>query len=112
MHSKQTNPGKQAHAHEQEPVPDIDALKRRHRELENQKIAAETNLDRATEELDRLRNEAREQYGTDDLEDLRQKLEEMKSDNERKRYDYDRHLAQIETELGRIENDRPEAPRP
>ena len=91
--------------------PDIESLKRRHRELENQKIAAQTNLDRAAEELDQLRRDAREQYGTEDLDQLRQKLEEMKRDNERKRVDYDRHLGQIEKELGEIENDRPTPPR-
>ena len=107
MPSKQTNPSKQA----QDQAPDIDALKKRHRELENQKIAAETNLARANEELDRLKNEAREQYGTDDLNQLRQKLDEMKVDNDRKRADYDRHLAQIEKELNQIEDNRPETPR-
>ena len=95
----------------QQQPPDIESLKRRHRELENQKIAAQTNLDRAAEELDQLKRDAREQYGTDDLEQLRLKLEEMKRDNERKRVDYDGHLAQIENELSQIENDRPVAPR-
>ena len=104
----QTNPTKhQAPGHQ---PPDIDSLKRRHRGLENQKIAAQTNLDRAAEELDQLKRDAREQYGTDDLGQLRQKLEEMKRDNERKRVDYDRHLGQIENELSQIENDRPAAP--
>ena len=81
-----SNPGKP-----QQP-PDIEALKKRHRELENQRIAAQTNLKTATDQLELLKKESREQYGTDDLDQLRDKLEEMKRDNERKRVEYDRHL--------------------
>ena len=95
-----SNPGKP-----QQP-PDIEALKKRHRELENQRIAAQTNLKTATEQLEQLKKESREQYGTDDLKQLKEKLEEMKRDNERKRVDYDRHLAEIEKNLDQVEQDR------
>jgi|1185.fasta_scaffold128327_2 chromosome segregation ATPase len=87
--------------------PDIEALKRRHRELADQKIAAETNLERATDQLEQLKHDAREQYGTDDLGRLRDLLEEMKRDNERKRIEYDRHLSEVEKGLDEIEQDRP-----
>ena len=86
--------------------PDIEALKKRHRELENAKIAAQTNLKTATDQLEQLKKESREQYGTDDLKRLVDKLEEMKRDNERKRLDYDRHLAEIEKNLSQVEQDR------
>ena len=85
--------------------PDIEALKKRHRELENQRIAAQTNLKTATDQLEQLKKESREQYGTDDLDRLREKLEEMKRDNERKRVEYDRHLAEIERNLDEVERD-------
>jgi len=87
--------------------PDIEALKKRHRDLANQKIAADTNLERATEQLEQLKKDAREQYGTDDLGRLQQLLEEMKQENERKPVEYDRHLAEIEKSLAEIEQNRP-----
>ena len=86
--------------------PDIEALKKRHRELENAKIAAQTNLKTAMDQLEQLKKESRDQYGTDDLKQLVDKLEEMKRDNERKRLDYDHHLAEIEKNLSQVEQDR------
>jgi len=91
-------------------IPDIEALKKRHRELDHQKVTAQAHLDSATKQLDQLKNEAREQYGTDDLNQLREKLDEMKRENEHKRVEYDRHLARIETELRKIEDDRAAGP--
>ena len=98
-----SNPGKSL-------PPDIEALTKRHRELHNQRIAAQTNLDRATEQLEQLKKDAREQYGTDDLKQLREKLEAMKRDNENKRVEYDRHLVEIERNLAASEQQRPAAP--
>ena len=92
-------------------APDIEALRKRHRELEHQKVTAQAHLQSATQQLDQLKTEAREQYGTDDLIELRKKLEEMKRENERKRVEYDRHLAQIETELRKIEEDGAPGPK-
>jgi uncharacterized protein YaaN involved in tellurite resistance len=99
-----SNPGKPS------PAPDIEALKKRHRELENLRIAAQTNLKTATDQLEQLKKESLEQYGTDDLKQLEAKLEDMKQDNERKRVDYARHLAEIENSLSRVEQDRPDHP--
>ena len=106
MPSNASHPG----SHSRQP-PDIESLKKRHRALENERIAAQTNLKTATHQLEQLKQESREQYGTDDLKQLREKLEEMKRDNERKRVEYDRHLAEIEKNLGQIEQDRNPPPR-
>jgi hypothetical protein len=95
-----SNPGKSS------PPPDIETLKKRHRELDNLRIAAETNLKTATLQLEQLKRESLEQYGTDDLKQLVEKLEEMRRDNERKRVDYARHLAEIENSLSEVEQDR------
>ena len=93
------------------PTPDIEALKKRHRQLDTQRIAAGANLKQASEQLEQLKKEARELYGTDDLRQLQDKLREMKLDNENKRVEYDKHLAEIEKELDRIEQDRPGPPK-
>jgi hypothetical protein len=82
---------------------DIEALKKRHRELEKDKHTAEANQRTAEEQLKRLKAEAREKYGTDDLEELKRKLAEMKQQNLTRRREYQGHLDQIEAKLGEIE---------
>jgi hypothetical protein len=50
-----------------------------------------------------LKKEAREKYGTDDLNTLREKLDAMKAENEEKRMNYQAELDRIETELKSVE---------
>lgn len=90
---------------------DIDKLRERHKILETQKITAEANLRTSQATLEKLQKQARETYGTDNLEDLRAKLEAMKLENERKREDYQQHLADIERQLGEVERQHAEATR-
>jgi hypothetical protein len=87
------------------PALDIEQLKKRHKELERHKTTAEANSQTATQQLDALKQEAREKYGTDDLDQLKKKLQEMKEGNERKRSDYQKHLEEIETRLVQVENE-------
>jgi len=82
---------------------DIELLKQRHRKLNEEKIKAETNELRAREELEKLRAEAKQKYGTDDLEELKRKLEEMKQQNLQKRRDYQTHLDSIQAKLAEVE---------
>lgn len=84
---------------------DIEALKKRYTDLDRRKAAAEANLKTATENLEVLKEQARNAYGTDNLEELRAKLEEMKRENDRKRSEYQQHLDQIETRLSEIERE-------
>ena len=84
---------------------DIEQLKKKHKELERQKTTAEANLKTANEQLDALKAEARLKYGTDDLEQLRKRLAEMKELNEKKRADYQKHLEEIETRLVQVEGE-------
>ena len=55
------------------------------------------------------KKQARESYGTDSLEELRKKLEEMKHENDRKRSDYQSHLDEIERQLADVERQHAEA---
>jgi chromosome segregation ATPase len=82
----------------------IEVLQQRFQSLNTRKIQAETNLDNARKELERLQREARDKYGTDDVDELRRKLEQMKSDNEEKRRSYQSDLDRIESELSEIES--------
>src|SRR5688500_6043641 len=84
---------------------DIEQLKKRHKELERRKTTAEADLRNATQQLDALKEEARQKYGTDDLDELRARLAEMKQSNEKKRADYQKHLEEIEIRLAQVENE-------
>jgi hypothetical protein len=82
----------------------IEQLRTRYQSLDKRKIQAETNLENARKELERLQREAREKYGTDDVDELRKKLGQMKTDNEEKRRNYQADLDRIESELAEIES--------
>ena len=85
------------------PAQDIEDLRKRHMQLVQKKAGAEANLKNANERLDELRKQAREQFGTDDPEQLKAKLEAMKQENERKRAEYQQHLEGIEAALTDVE---------
>jgi len=81
----------------------IEQLNKRYRELNDKKVEADTKLKMTRDQLDELKRKARQEYGTDDLDELRTKLEEMKAENERKRAAYQANLDRIETELEQVE---------
>ena len=82
---------------------EMDELRRRYERLRERRITAEADLKNANQELDRLKQEAREKYGTDDLAELTRMLEGMKRENERKRAEYQQPLDGIEARLADVE---------
>lgn len=82
---------------------DIDTLKERYQNLNEEKIRAEENLKNAESHLAQLRQQAIEEFGTDDLSSLREKLDQMESENEKKRADYQAKLDHIESNLSSVE---------
>jgi chromosome segregation ATPase len=81
----------------------IEKLQQRYEQLNKQKIQCETKLESARVQLDALKREARENYGTDDLTELQARLEQMKADNEEKRASYQSQLDRIESDLSQVE---------
>jgi chromosome segregation ATPase len=81
----------------------IEDLQERYQQLNKRKIQAETNLDNAKKQLEQLQQEAREKYETDDLAELRTKLDTMKAQNDQKRRDYQLQLDSIDRELAAVE---------
>ena len=81
----------------------IEELQSRFQKFSDQKIKVETQRDHAQSELEKLKAEALEQFGSDDLETLKSKLAKMKATNEQKRVDYQTQLDQIEQKLGEID---------
>lgn len=81
----------------------IEQLQARYQALNTRKIQAETHLQNAREQLATLKKQALEAYGTDDVEQLREQLQKMKSENEQKRQNYQTELNRIEGELSAVE---------
>lgn len=81
----------------------IEQLQQRYEKLHTKKIQTEANLENARKQLEQLKREALEKYGTDDLEELRVKLEAMTTENEKKRRDYQVQLDGIEKDLANVE---------
>lgn len=84
---------------------DIEQLKARHKELSDQRVAAQTELKSAEKTLKELKAKAKQEYGTDDADELAEKLEAMKQENENRRAAYEKSLDQIETELSKVEKE-------
>lgn len=83
----------------------IEELQQRYSRLNTRKIQAETNLDNARKQLESLKSQARETFGTDDIDELRDKLKEMQSENEQKRQSYQSSLDRIESELKKVDEE-------
>lgn len=80
----------------------IEQLQARFNEFNEQKIVVETDRKHALQRLEMLKATALEKYGSDDLVQLKQTLEKMKSNNESKRARYQKELDEIETKLAEI----------
>ena len=80
----------------------IEELQKRFQGLEKQKIQIETQRDHALKQLNELKTTAKEQYGSDDVVELKKKLKEMEVSNEEKRSQYQASLDTIDEDLAAI----------
>ncbi|WP_298858666.1 hypothetical protein [uncultured Gimesia sp.] len=92
-------------SNDQNEAPDIETLTAHYQELNKRKIESERDLVNAEKNLDELKQQALSDYGTDNLDELKEKLEQIKTENERKRAEYHQTLGKIETELANIETE-------
>lgn len=81
----------------------IDKLKTRYDELNRKKIEASTHLENAEKQLKKLKEKALNEYGTDDIDELKNILKQRIDDNETKKSDYQKHLDDVENNLAEIE---------
>lgn len=86
------------------PKLDLEALKQRHKDLNERRIREEETLRNAHKELEELKTKARDEHGTDDVEALRQKLDAMRAANEAKRAEYQLHLDTLSQKLAEVES--------
>ena len=87
----------------------METLKNRYKKLYDEKIRVETELKTTSAQLATHQETARNNWGTDNIEELEKKLQTIKEANEKKRKDYQDHLAAIESKLNAIKeepNDR------
>lgn len=89
----------------QSPVPDIETLSEQFQKLNKRKIESERDLVNAEKNLNELKQQAQEEYGTENLDELKEKLKQIKAENERKRAEYHQTLGQIEADLTKIETE-------
>ena len=83
----------------------IEKLQSRYKVLYEEKIRVETELKSALQELSKHKETAQKNWGTDDVVELEKKLQSIKTENEKKRSDYQKHLDSIESQLKNIKND-------
>ncbi len=84
-------------------IQSIDELQARYQSLTEQKIKVETQRDHAQQQLQKIKGEALEQFGSDELNTLKARLADMKTNNDQKRIDYQKQLDQIEQKLVEID---------
>ena len=80
----------------------IEELQTRFDGLNKQKIKVETQREHALEQLEELKSQAKELYGSDDVEQLNSTLKNLKKKNEKMRSEYQSSLDQIDSELVEI----------
>jgi hypothetical protein len=79
-------------------------LREEYRKLHEKKIATERDRQNLEERLRELREQAEQEYGTSDLEQLRRLLEERRQENERMVAEYEQHVREITGRLEAIES--------
>jgi hypothetical protein len=85
------------------PAQTLEELSKRYDQLNERKIQSGRDLQHAQDWLKELKQKAKQDYGTDDLEELKKKLEDMKRKNEEDRANYQMSLDNIEVELAEID---------
>lgn len=82
----------------------IEELTQRYNLLNTKRIQAETNLANAQQQLEEEKAKARQEFQTDDLEELKGLLAQWQKENEEKRSAYQQALDKIESDLNAVED--------
>ena len=83
----------------------IEQLRERFQQLHTEKVRAEQDHKNAQETLETLKAQAREQFGTDDIDQLKAMLQKIDAENLQKRQEYQAELEKIEGSLEAVESD-------
>jgi phage shock protein A len=88
----------------------IEKLRERFQALHTEKVRAEQDYKNAQETLDKLQEQAREQFETDDLDKLQAMLAKIEEENLEKRKEYQASLDQIDANLRMVEDSEEQTP--
>lgn len=88
----------------------LETLRQEYNVLHTKKITTDANIKNLEENLSRLRASAEQEYGTSDLEKLREILETRRQENEMKVAQYEQHVKEIKEKLAAIEEPQSEGP--
>ena len=88
----------------------IEKLRERFQALHTEKVRAEQDYKNAQETLDKLQEQAREQFETDDLDKLQAMLAKIEEENLEKRKEYQASLDKIDANLRMVEDSEEQTP--
>jgi len=83
---------------------ELDGLRQQYEQLRERKVRTEQDVANLSAQLEALKQQAKEQYGTSDLGELQQLLEEKRQQNEEVVASYREHIQQIQADLTAVEN--------
>jgi len=83
---------------------ELGELRRRYELLHEKRVRTEQDMSNLSRQLDTLREQAMERYGTSDISELQQLLEEKRQQNERLVAEYKEHITTIQNDLLTVEN--------
>ena len=86
----------------------LETLRQEYNDLHTKKITTDANIKNLEENLARLRASAEKEYGTSDLEKLKEILETRRRENEEKLAQYEQHVKEIKEKLAAIEEPQSE----
>jgi hypothetical protein len=81
----------------------LETLKKEYNDLHTKKITTQANIKNLEDNLAKLRAAAEKDYGTSDLDKLKEILETRRRENEAKVDEYERHVKEIQANLAAIE---------
>ncbi len=84
----------------------LEQLKEEYGKLHELKIATAQNKKNLEAQLEVLRQKAEKEYGTSDVNQLRELLEQRRRDNERMVREYEEHIVSIKEKLESIEKEK------
>ena len=88
----------------------LETLRQEYNDLHTKKITTDANIKNLEENLARLQASAEKEYGTSDLEKLKEILETRRQENEEKLAQYEQHVKEIKEKLAAIEEPQSEGP--
>ncbi len=80
-------------------------LAKDYEQLNEERIKAKSDLEHAEKALANIQQQAKDNYGTDDLKELEQQLENMKQSNQTMINDYEKHIESIRTNLDKVKQE-------